>query len=266
MITVLKLGGSTLDGGAPTGLLEAIAARAHAGERLLIVHGGGKTLTALLQKLGAGTQFRHGLRVTDAATLEAAVMALAGSVNTRLVAALNRALQAKVGAARAVGLTGLDGGSLKARRADPGLGYVGESQPGNPQFLHLLLDADYLPVLASLAPEDPGGALLNVNADIFAASCAALLGADCLTFVTDVAGVLDCDGRRLDEVRLSELESLLASGQISGGMLPKLQACRLALEAGVGRVEILGAEALLLQTQGAYPHTRILPSPEVTRA
>ncbi len=266
MLSVIKLGGSTLDGGVRPEMLAPLAAWVCAGERLVIVHGGGKTLTSLLATLGAGTQFRQGLRVTDPPTLEAAVMALAGSVNTRLVAALNQVLAGRRAPPRAVGLTGLDGGSLQARRLDPELGRVGETQPADPRLLQCLLAADYIPVLASLAPETGApGEILNVNADIFASSCAALLAADRLLFVTDVPGVLDRGGRRLDVVRLAELEALQQSGQVSGGMLPKLQACRQALAAGVAQVAILGAAALPPRLDAEYPHTRILASARESR-
>ncbi len=258
MITVVKLGGSLLENGARADLLAPLAAWEAAGERLLVVHGGGKTLTALLEKLGVTSHFHNGLRVTDDATREAALMALAGNVNTRLVGSLNQALAARQRPPRAVGLTGLDGASVLARRLHPELGWVGESQPGDPRLLRTLIEAGYIPVLASLAADQPSGELLNVNADIFAATCAALAGASRLLFITDVPGVLDREGRRLEQVRLSELNAMQQSGQISGGMLPKLSACRQALEAGVERVEILSAAALPASFADAYPHTRIL--------
>lgn len=252
MTTVLKIGGSVLEPEPAPALAQALARRVLAGERLCVVHGGGKALTATLEQLKIASQFRDGLRVTDGATLAAAMMVLAGFVNKKLVAALNGALaaEAKAGAAApvALGLCGVDGRCLIARVADPALGYVGEISGGDARLLRTLLEGGYVPVLASIAAHADAGAsvpALNVNADSFAAACAAQLHAERLVFVTDVPGVLDATGQTIPLLRLPELEALGRAGVAKAGMLPKLAACRVALEAGVASVEITGARAFL---------------------
>ncbi len=241
MRTVLKIGGSILEPEPAPALVDSIARRVRAGDQVLLVHGGGKSLTALLRKLDHQSEFRNGLRVTDAVTLQSALMVLAGSVNKGLVARLNAS---PAGPIKAVGLCGLDAACIQAQVANPELGFVGEVTGGDAALLNTLLQANFTPVLASLAFDGNGGAL-NVNADQFAAACARLVGAQRIVFVTDVAGVLDGNGERIPMLGMDQLEGLAVSGAISGGMLPKLAACREALEAGVGEIEIVGKEAAL---------------------
>ncbi|MGH9480290.1 MAG: acetylglutamate kinase, partial [Terriglobales bacterium] len=254
-ITVVKIGGSILFGAGPNAakpspqryvteapgrgplepqpgtrlepsLVEAVARARQRGEGWVLVHGGGKALTGLLGRLGVETEFRQGLRVTTPAALQAAVMALAGEVNTALVAALN------AGGVAAVGLTGLDGGCMQARRAGGEMGAVGLEPRAEGGLMRRLLDAGYTPVLASLASDGAGG-VLNVNADLFAAAIAGALGAERLLFATDVAGVLDASGAALATASVGELAALRGAGILRGGMLPKADACRAALAAGV---------------------------------
>jgi len=236
--TVLKIGGSVLEPWPSPAFMAALARTVAAGEKLVIVHGGGKALTGLLARLGVATEFKNGLRVTGAATLQAAVMAFAGEVNTQLVAALNRAGVA------AVGLTGLDAASVRARVAKLELGAVGIPEAAEARLPQALLDSGYVPVYASLASDGMGG-VLNVNADQFAAALAGALGAQRMLFVTDVPGVLDADGGLIPEISLAGMEAMAASGALRGGMLPKADACRAALAGGAGTVTILGAEAAL---------------------
>lgn len=257
MTTVIKIGGSVLEPEPSEDLAQALARRALAGERLCLVHGGGKALTAMLSRLGIASRFHRGLRVTDRPTLDAAVMVLAGAVNTRLVAALNRALALKSGAAagpRAVGLSGVDGVCLRACAGAPELGFVGEVTGGEPRLLETLLASGFIPVLASIAAAADGSPL-NVNADAFAAACAVQLRADRLLFLTDVPGVRDGAGRTIAELDLEELETLSAGGAVSGGMLPKLASCRAALAGGVGEIAIAGATEWI--TGGAPAGTRL---------
>ncbi|MGH9484116.1 MAG: hypothetical protein ACRD1F_03595, partial [Terriglobales bacterium] len=247
-MTVIKVGGSILEPAPTNALITALLHHAQAGP-LAIVHGGGKTLTALLAKLAIAAEFRKGLRVTSAETLGAAVMALAGTVNTALTAALNAA------GIRAVGLTGCDAACVRAQPI-PELGAVGAITAADPRLLRSLLDAGFTPVLASLALQQgsaatgplgrvrsgPGGAdqreasgaeppaktgcaCLNVNADQFAAAIAAALGAQKLLFLTDVDGVLDAAGHTLPQASLTDLSVLAAAGALHGGMLPKTAAC-----------------------------------------
>ncbi|HWG37650.1 MAG TPA: acetylglutamate kinase [Terriglobales bacterium] len=236
MIAVLKVGGSTLEPEPSPALAAAVARAWAAGMKLLIVHGGGKALSGLSQRLGLQTQFVRGLRVTDGPTLDAALMALGGAVNTRLVAALQAAGVASVG------LTGADGGSVRARMAQRELGAVGEVVEVHAALWQLLLERGFTPVVACLASDGAGG-LLNVNADLFAAAAATALRAERLAFLTDVEGVLDAEGIRMPRASLSELEALSAAGALTGGMLPKADACRAALAGGAEWVEILGPAA-----------------------
>ncbi|MGH9467458.1 MAG: acetylglutamate kinase, partial [Terriglobales bacterium] len=229
-INVIKVGGSILEP-APTPALLAALSQLGRGQKLVLVHGGGKTLTALQARLGQKSEFRAGLRVTDPAVLAAAVMAFAGTVNTSLVTALQGA------GFRAVGLTGADAAGITAAPV-PELGAVGNVTAVQPDLLRTLLDAGYTPVLASLAL-GPDGGLLNVNADQFAAAVAAALGAERLLFLTDVDGVWDAAGQPLRLASLDELRALALSGALRGGMLPKAEACGAALAAGVRRVEII---------------------------
>jgi len=236
MITVIKLGGSLLEP-APTPDLVAALARVARVKKLVLVHGGGKALTALLQQLHTPTEFRQGLRVTTPAVLEAALMTLAGQVNTRLVAALQAA------GMRAAGLTGCDAGLLRARRL-PELGAVGGDPRADVKLCRTLLAAGCTPVIASLGlDEDEPGAILNINADQAAAAVAAALKAHRLLFFTDVNGVLDDAGRTIPRASLADLEAMTAAGTLHGGMLPKAAACRAALTAGVANVTILGPAA-----------------------
>lgn len=232
MTTVIKVGGSILEPTPTPQLLSVLAEHAQAGP-LVVVHGGGKTLTALLARLGIASEFRDGLRITSAEALQAAVMAFAGSVNTALVAALNAA------GIRAVGLTGCDAGCVRAI-AQAGLGAVGGAAHADAGLLRSLLASGFTPVLASLALDAAGAGILNVNADQFAAAIATALRAERLLFLTDVNGVLDTRGQTVPQAALAELRTLAMSGALHGGMLPKTAACVAALEAGVREVSILG--------------------------
>lgn len=248
-VTVVKIGGSILEPAPQPALVEAVARAGQRGERWVLVHGGGKALTALLERLGVASEFRQGLRVTPPAALQAAVMALAGEVNTSLVAALN------AGGVAAVGLTGLDAGCVRARPAGGELGAVGLDPQAQSGLLRPLLDAGYTPVIASLASDGAGG-VLNVNADLFAAAIAGACGAARLLFATDVAGVLDSTGAALATASVADLTALRGAGVLRGGMLPKADACTAALEAGVDEVHILGPQAWTSATLAGTQVTR----------
>src|SRR5438105_4224091 len=223
---VIKLGGATFDGaGAP---LEEVAALVRAGMRVVLVHGGGPLITQWLERLGVQTQFQDGVRVTDEQGLEVATMVLRGLVNTGVVAGLARQ------GVSAMGLSGADGGLLRARRR-PELGLVGEVEKVDAAALQLLLDRGVVPVIAPLGL-DAAGTLLNINADMAAAAVATALGADAALFLTDVPGVCtdvpgvcDADGVAMPHLDRTEVERLIASGVISGGMIPKVRACLDAL-------------------------------------
>jgi acetylglutamate kinase len=231
---VVKIGGSTL--GTHDTTLEDVALLHREGRHLVVVHGGGDLVSRWLEIHGVQAHFLNGLRVTEAETLEVVVSVLAGLVNKRLVAALNGL------GARAVGLSGADAALLRARRARPELGFVGEITTVDRTLLESLLDQGYVPVVASIAVEEEEGAvtgqLLNVNADTVAGEIALHLGATALAFLTDVAGVLDGEGRVVERLPAEEARALVGSGTVAGGMIPKVEAA-LAAAAGGTRTVVL---------------------------
>lgn len=236
---VIKLGGAGLEVPALfAGCTRAIAELVRDGHQVAVVHGGGVQLTRTLQALGKKSEFVAGLRVTDAETRDVALMVLAGKVNKSLVAALGSLGQP------AVGLSGGDGLIFRARKkhTSPDLGYVGEIAASDPRWLDAIWKLGGVPVLSSMALGFDGQ-YYNVNADEMAAACAAACHADALVFLTDVPGVKDANGEVLRWLSIDQIAEMAKSAIITGGMLPKLGACREALLNGVKRVRILPAEA-----------------------
>jgi acetylglutamate kinase len=217
-ILVVKLGGTTLAD--QRQVLEEVAAVARK-RPVVLVHGGGKRISEWLERLGVPTRFEGGLRVTDPAALEVAAAVLRGVVNSELVAALRDA------GCDAVGLSGVDGGLLIGERL-PDVGLVAHVTGIRRDLLDSLLVADQVPVVAPLA-RDEQGVVCNVNADDAAAGIAAGLGARQLVLLTDVDGVRDAGGTKLDSITVAETEALIADGTISGGMVPKVKAALAAL-------------------------------------
>ncbi len=205
---------------------------------MVLVHGGGVQLTRTLKQLGKQSEFIAGLRVTDAETRDTALMVLSGQVNKSLVAALGKHGQA------AVGLCGGDGLVFRARkkRTAPDLGFVGEIVASDPRWIEAIWKMGAVPVISSIALGFDGE-YYNVNADEMAAACAAACKADALVFLTDVPGVKDANGEVMRWLSIDQIAKLAKDAVISGGMLPKLSACREALLLGVKRVRILPAEA-----------------------
>lgn len=209
------------------------------GCRVVVVHGGGAEITRLSNRLGIEAEFIAGQRVTDAATLEVVMATLAGTVATRLVAGL---LAAGV---PAMGLSGVDGGLLQAEPdAASGLGLVGKIRRVDPGPLEALFAAGMVPVVAPLALGPAGP--LNTNADLAAAALAGALGAARLFLLTDSGGVR-VGGQLRQRLALAEVDGLVATREVYGGMIPKLEACRQALQAGTAKAQILpgGAAARL---------------------
>jgi acetylglutamate kinase len=239
---VVKLGGASLENPA---LLhscgKAIAELARDGNQVAVVHGGGVQLTRTLAQMGKKSEFISGLRVTDAETRDAALMVLAGRVNKSLVAALGSHGQA------AVGLSGGDGHVFRARKkkTDPDLGFVGEIAATDPRWLEAIWTMGAVPVISSIALGFDGE-YYNINADEMASACAICTHADTLVFLTDVPGVKGADGEVMRWLSLKQIPALEKQSVITGGMLPKLNACREALQHGVKRVRILPAEAAQL--------------------
>lgn len=243
---VVKFGGSAM--GDPD-LLESFAAdvvllRA-VGLKPVVVHGGGPQIGALLARLGKETEFRDGLRVTDAETLDVARMVLGGRMNRDVVGAINRHQPV------AVGVSGEDAGLIVAAPRDPALGYVGDVVDVDRRILDTLLARDFVPVVSTIG-SDGAGQAYNINADTVAIAVAEALGAEKLIYLTDVAGVLtDVDDPTSLVSRLSVARArlLIDDGVIEGGMIPKVTAALDAVEAGVGSAHIL---------DGRIPHVVLL--------
>jgi acetylglutamate kinase len=236
---VVKLGGAGLeDPSLLQGCVRAIAELVRDGHQVAVVHGGGVQLTRTLKALGKQSEFIAGLRVTDAETRDVALMVLAGKVNKGLVAALGALGQP------AVGLSGGDGLTFRARkkRTAPDLGFVGEIASSDPRWIEAIWQLNGVPVISSMALGFDGE-YYNVNADEMAAACASACRADALVFLTDVPGVKGSDGEVLRWLSIDQIAEMAKSAIITGGMLPKLSACREALLNGVKRVRILPAEA-----------------------
>jgi len=238
MTIVVKIGGAALEDVATLRkCAKAIAELAQDGHRVAVVHGGGGALTRVLKQLGKKSEFVDGLRVTDAETRDAALMVLGGMVNKKLVAAIQAA------GMPAVGFCGGDGMTFRARKKlvrGNDLGFVGEICFAEPCWIEALWSRGGIPVLASLAL-GADGEYYNVNADEMAAACASACHANALIFLTDVPGVKGADGSVISWLSTRQIDELTATSVISGGMLPKLNACRTALTQGVGRVRILPA-------------------------
>jgi acetylglutamate kinase len=215
------------------------------GMRPVVVHGGGPQIGQLMTRLGKVPEFRQGLRVTDADTLDIARMVLVGKVNRDIVSSIN------VHGPLAVGLSGEDAGLITASARDPELGYVGDVEAVNPAIIQRLLAEDLIPVVATIG-SDPEGQAYNINADTAAGAVAEALGAEKLVYLTDVAGVLrdveDPDSL-VTTASAAELEALVADGTLSGGMIPKIISCTRALHTGVRQAHIL---------DGRVPHALLL--------
>lgn len=261
MKVVVKIGGAALEDKAILQkCAQAVVQLAHDGHQIAVVHGGGSALTRTLKLLGKKSDFIDGLRVTDAETRDVALMVLAGIVNKSLVAAIALAGQP------AVGLCGGDGGAFRARKKENmehDLGFVGEICFSEPRWIKAIWTEGGIPVLSSVAL-GADGQYYNVNADQMAAACAVACQADALIFLTDVAGVKQADGSVIPWLNLKEVAGLVEGSVVSGGMLPKLEACTHALKRGVGRVRILpAAQAELLPL---FYFTKLECGTEVLRA
>ncbi len=244
---VVKYGGNAMSDDASTRrLAEDLVLMRAVGIRPVLVHGGGPQIGAFTERLGMTPEFRDGLRVTDAATLDIARMVLVGKVNRELVAALN------VHGPVAVGVAGEDAGLIAASARDPSLGFVGDVSDVNPSVLQSLLAEDLIPVVSTIGADAEGQAY-NINADAVAGALAAAIGATKLVYLTDIAGVLgalDDPDSLLTVAGVSELSAMVKDGRLSGGMIPKIAACIDAVAAGVPSVHILDGRqehALLLE-------------------
>ncbi len=272
MKTVIKLAGALLEDDAIVrALAKQIAALAQQGHEILVVHGGGRLFTATLQRMGIESNFVAGLRVTDRETRDVAVMVFAGLLNKRLASAISAE------GAPALGISAADASCFRAEpmvhnEVEGSLGFVGYLTGLNSSFIESLWREGLIPVAPCLGL-GPDNELYNINADHMAAACAEYLGAQRLIYLTDVAGVLDGD-KVLSAVTSEDIERLVQSHVVSGGMVLKLEAAKRALEGGVREVYIVGGsspDSLLRVSQAAdapssdpantIPGTRVLREP-----
>jgi len=228
-ITVIKIGGSTLSSRDTT--VEDIVSLQKQEKSLVIVHGGGNTVTEWLKRQGIETKFVRGERVTDLPSLEIAIAVLAGLVNKEIVAAINNL------GGKSVGISGIDGSLVEGKIKNAEMGYVGMANRINPEILETLLGSGFIPVISPMSlysvdrPAD-ASQILNINADPTAGDLAAAIKAEKLIFLTNVAGILDASGNVVHQLTPKKAEFLVTSGVITGGMIPKLNACLTALNAG----------------------------------
>lgn len=248
-IIVVKYGGNALAGASEADALSLFAQdlvlMRLVGLRPIVVHGGGPQITDLLAKVGKRTEFRNGLRVTDAETMDIVRMVLIGQVNPRIVSEIN------VYGHHAVGVSGEDARLIQAVARDPSLGFVGDVQEIRPELLYRLLDDDFIPVVATIGVDETGQAY-NINADTVASSIAVAVRAEKLIYLTDIEGLrsdVDDPKSLISAVTASELEAMISDGTVSDGMIPKVQGCIDAVRSGVGRAHVL---------DGRRPHVLLL--------
>ncbi|MBX7491916.1 acetylglutamate kinase [Qipengyuania sp. 1NDW9] len=253
---VVKYGGNAMgDEDAAREFAEDVVLLKAVGINPVVVHGGGPQIGAMLEKLGVETKFIDGLRVTDKATAEVAEMVLSGAINKSIVGSIARA------GGKAVGLSGKDGGLVTARKVerttkDPesniekalDLGFVGEPSAVDTTIIETATAAGMIPVIAPIG-SDAEGHTYNINADTMAGALAAALGAARLLLLTDVSGVLDKQGKLLTDLTPADIAKLREDGTISGGMIPKLETCVNAVEAGCEAAVVL---------DGRVPHAMLL--------
>lgn len=247
-IVVVKYGGAAMkDKTLKEGVVRDIVFLASVGARPVVVHGGGPEINSWLAKLGIEPQFKNGLRVTDADTMDVVEMVLVGRVNKELVSAIS------VAGGKAVGICGKDGDTIRARPQDSaaGIGFVGDVSQVNPNLVLSLVASGHVPVISSVAA-DASGQAYNINADTAAGEIAAALGAEKLILLTDTLGILR-DYRDpttlLTHLDIQEARDLIARGIVAGGMIPKVTCCVRSLAQGVRAAHII---------DGRIPHALLL--------
>jgi acetylglutamate kinase len=239
-VVVVKYGGNALGGGSTLASFATdIVLMRSVGMRPVVVHGGGPQIGELMERLGKKPEFRDGLRVTDAETLDIARMVLVGKVNRDIVSAIN------VHGPLAVGVSGEDAGLIQAAQRDPELGFVGDISEVKPELLVRLLAQDLVPVVATIGSDDTGQAY-NINADTAAAAIAVALEAQKLVFLTDVEGIRADradPSSLLSQLSAVDLAALIEKGAVGAGMIPKAQAALDAVGGGVAQAHILDGRA-----------------------
>lgn len=244
---VVKYGGAAMkDSTLKDKVIRDIVFLASVGVRPVVVHGGGPEINTWLDKLGIEPQFKEGLRVTDAPTMDVVEMVLVGRVNKELVSLINQA------GGLAVGLCGKDGNLIKARPVgQEGIGFVGEVNTIDPGVVESLVDSGYIPVISSVAADESGQAH-NINADTVAGEIAAALGAEKLILLTDTPGILEDyknPSTLLTKLDIQQARELIANGVVAGGMIPKVNCCVRSLAQGVRAAHII---------DGRIPHALLL--------
>jgi acetylglutamate kinase len=252
---VVKYGGHAMEGALANEFGRDIALLKQVGINPVIVHGGGPQINAMLKRLDIKSQFIDGLRVTDEAMVEVVEMVLAGSVNKQVASLINKA------GALAVGISGKDGGLIRARKLrrthkDPDseiekvldLGFVGEPVFVDTRVIHALTGAGLIPVIAPVGTGEDGETY-NINADTAAGAIAGALNAQRLLMLTDVPGVLNKNKELMTDLTMAQVQELIADGTISGGMIPKVETCMEAVTLGVKGATIL---------DGTVPHALLL--------
>jgi acetylglutamate kinase len=243
---VVKLGGAAIAGSdVDRAMAEDILLLRSVGVRCVLVHGGGPQIDEYMRALGKEPEFRDGLRVTDAETLDIVRMVLVGKINRDLVAAINRI--EPVG----VGVSGEDGGLLTAVQRDPALGFVGDVVKVNASLLHQLLDDGLAPVVSTVGA-DENGQPFNINADDAAMAIAVAMEAEKIVYLTAAPGLLrdvKDEASLIQRLSSAELRGLIESDVVSAGMIPKLRACADAVDAGVGTAHII---------DGRVPHALLI--------
>jgi acetylglutamate kinase len=244
---VVKYGGAAMkDSSLKDKVIRDVVFLACVGLRPVVVHGGGPEINSWLGKLGIEAQFKNGLRVTDAATMDVVEMVLVGRVNKELVSLINRA------GGKAVGLCGKDGNLIKARpEGREGIGFVGEVNSVDINLLESLVSSGYIPVVSSVAADETGQAY-NINADTVAGELAAALGAEKLILLTDTVGILKDykdPSTLIARVDIQEARQLIETGVVGGGMIPKVTCCVRSLAQGVRAAHII---------DGRIPHALLL--------
>jgi acetylglutamate kinase len=245
-VVVIKYGGSAMtDGALGRRFAEDVVLMHQVGILPLVVHGGGPQIGELMQRLGKEPEFRDGLRVTDAETLDIARMVLVGKVNRDIVGSIN------IHGPLAVGVSGEDGGLITAAARNPELGFVGDVDSVDPTLLTKLFAEGLIPVMSTIGT-DASGQAYNINADTVAGAVAEAIGAEKVVYLTDVEGLyedLDNKDSLIGEISADELQTKLESGQITDGMIPKIEACVHAVNNGVTSAHLL---------DGRIPHVALL--------
>lgn len=233
---VIKYGGSIMENrDAQLAAMEDIIHLSALGIQVILVHGGGPEITTWLNRLGKQAVFEDGLRVTDGETMEVVQMVLAGKISKELVKTIGRL------GGKAIGLSGMDGGMIRAEKRDDRLGFVGNIVEIHPAVILDLLHGGYIPVIGAVGFDDEGNSY-NINADTAAAEIAGALAADLLLSMTDTPGILydlNDSASLIPQVAVEEAQGLMEKGVISGGMMPKVNCCIAAIRQGVKKVLIM---------------------------